>query len=256
MIPTWDDNKPLSIIASVLMGILIVFVASESVNSIREGQQIGKPAPAENLIVVDGLGKVTAIPDIATVTLGVETKGNTVEEAQNKNTATTNSLIAQVKALGIADLDVQTQNYSVYEDNFWNPQTGEYVSQGWIVNQSVVVKVRDTALTQSVLTVAGRNGVTNVYGPNFSVDNPEAYRTAAREKAIEDAKTKAEAIAEALDLKLDVIVDYSEYLGSDSNYPYYAERAIDGMGAGGAPDLQVGSEEIQLNVTITYRLAK
>lgn len=256
MIPTWEDNKPLSILASVLLGILIVFVASESVNSIREGRQIGKPTPAENLIVVDGIGKVIAIPDIATVTLGIETKADTVDQAQEKNTQTMNNLINQIKALGIPDGDIQTQNYSIYENNYWNPETGMSSSLGWIVNQSLVVKVRDTALTQQVLLIAGRNGVTNVYGPNFAIDDQEKYRNDAREKAIADAKTKAEAIAKALNLKLDVIVDYSEYFGNDYNYPYFSERAIDGMGGSSAPDLQPGSQEIQLNATITYRLAK
>jgi uncharacterized protein YggE len=164
-----------------------------------------------------------------------------------------NSLIESIKALGVAAADLQTSNYSVYEDKSWNPETGAYTSNGWVVSQQITVKVRDTAKISTVLDVAGRGGATNIYGPNFTIDDPSNLKDEARMAALADAQARAEVIAKNLGVKLDKVVGYSEW--SDSGM-YYAERSFIGDGAGGTPTIEPGSTDVTVNVTVTYKLAE
>ena len=257
-LPSGRALKLFSTLIAVLLLALIAFVGSEAINSIREGDLIGDPEPTENLITVNGEAKVSAAPDIAIVTMGIESKAETVGEAQENNTELMNELIKAVKKLSIDEEDIKTKNYNVYENKSWNPETRVQDSLGWIVSQSIEVKVRDTDAVASVLSLAGDKGVTNISGPNFTIDDTGIYLDQAREKAIENARKNAEAIAKALDLKLAEIVNYNEWFTSDNEMPYYA------YGMGGAitedakiaPTIQAGTEEMELNVNVTYRLSK
>lgn len=221
--------------------------------AIFETKQIGEPEPVEHTINVDGEGRVTVVPDIATLSLGVETRGESVETAQGENTRVMNNMIEQVKAVGVVSDDLQTVNYNVREDRRWNPETQDYDSLGWVVSQTLEVTLRDVDLVPEVLSVAGKNGVTNVNGPNFRVDDPESQMASARKEAVADAKEKAEAIAEALGVELDGVVAYDEFTGGPPVFRAFSTIA-ESADAEVVPEIETGTEELKLNVNITYRI--
>ena len=251
--PSWKEDKPFAIALLALMGFSVLFLWFKMDNVLRQSLMINKPAPFEHSFVVEGYAKVSGKPDIATITLGVETKSETVASAQKKNSDTMNAIMAKVKALGIAEDDMQTQNYSVYENLVWNGNKQMNDSQGWVVNQQLVVKVRDTSKISSVLETAGQNGITNIYGPNFTMDDPNKLKDQAREKAIADAMKKAAELQKQMGVRFKDVIGYSEW--TDSNpYPYYAyEKGGMGMGAS-SPDVAAGSVDLVLHTSITFRL--
>ncbi len=250
--PQWEENKPFALVLLLLGAFMVIYFNVRITQVQRETEHLDKPTPYEHTIVVDGMGTVTGTPDIATVTLGVDTKGADVATTQSQNSTTVNALLAQVKALGVADADVQTSNYSVYENNEWNPDTQTYDSKGWVVSQTLTVKVRDTAKVSAILDAAGKSGVTNVSGPSFTIDDPSNLKDQAREKAVADAKAKAEKLAAELGVTLDRVVGYTEYTNT-SPYPYYDSM----MGTGGsAPTIAAGSNDVSLNVSITYKISE
>ena len=98
-------------------------------------------------------------------------------------------------------------------------------------------------------------GITNIYGPTFSIDNEDAYKEEARSLAIEDAKSKAKILADDLGVKLGKIVNF--YESNDSNYPMYAKAMSSTMEyrdemISSTPVLPKGENKINSEVVITY----
>ncbi|MEK7665278.1 MAG: SIMPL domain-containing protein [Patescibacteria group bacterium] len=243
--PTWEENKPFALLLIILLAYAIVFLAMKM-------EQLGKPEPYEHQMTFEGEATVTASPDVATVTVAVDNTAEDVTSAQTSNSETMNLLLEKVKALGISADDIQTSYYNVYEATEWDGEA--YVSIGWTVSNSITIKIRDNALVSSVLDTAGQNGATSISGPSFELEDTDSLKERARVLAIADAQEKALTLSQTLGVELDTVVGYSEW--TDSSDPYmlrsYAESAYGGSTS--SPEIEAGSEEMTLRVSITYRL--
>ena len=151
--------------------------------------------------------------------------------------------------------DLQTSQYRInpryqYDD-------GRRSIVGYEVTQSLTVKVRDFDKIGNVISKAGDLGANSVNGPNFIVDDPEAYKAEAREKAIASAKEKAETLADQVGVSLGPIIGFNENIGGSVPRPYY-DTAIESFGMGGdlkaAPQIEAGTEEISVSVSISYEI--
>lgn len=213
--------------------------------------------PLEHTIFVEGIGKATMTPDIAVMSFGISSTSKSVADAQKDNSSLMNALLQKIKAEGIADADLQTKDYSAYEKTEWNPQTQKSENAGWTVSQTLSVKIRDLQKISRVVEIAGQNGSTSISGPVFTIDNQTAYESTAREKALADAKTKADAIAQRLGLHLARVIGYSEYKDQPGPQPYgFEAKGMGGAEPFSAPNIQGGSQELQLHATVTYLLEK
>lgn len=252
--PNLKKRPVYGVLLIILLSVATVFMVAQTIIAIQEALDFGKPDAQQ--ITVEGEGTAIIAPDTATISLGVESKGDSVELAQDDNTKTTNTLIERIKALEIPAEDIRTANYNAYEDERWNPENNDYESQGWIVSQRLTVTVRDLDKVPAILQVAGQSGVTNIYGPNYETKNVVDIRAEARQQAIEQALSQAEDIATALEVKVDGVIDYSEW-SSDGDFYAYAELAEADMGRGGAPapNIEPGTEEFTMHVSITYQLS-
>ncbi len=251
--PDRREQPVLYVLAIFISIALFAFLAAQTANTIREGAYIGQ-TETSNTIAVSGKGEVDVKPDIATFSISVTTDAATAEKAKEDNAKIMNAVIADLKELDIEKADLKTESVSVYENTVWNPSTNTYESNGWQAYQNLSVTVRDLENTDKVLDIATKQKDTSVSGPNFSVENPEEYLAEARENAIEQAREKADQIADSLDLTIDAVVSYYEYQDG-GYYPMYESMAAD-MGRGGAVELKLeeGEQTITLNVDVTYRL--
>lgn len=249
-----------SMVGAVLVGAMII-------SEVKSYRFIGGGVTATNTISVSGEGEVMAVPDIATISFTVQEEAKTVSSAQDKATAKTKTVLAELKKVGIADKDIKTQNYSSNPKYEWQQETivcittpcpshpGRQVIVGYQVSQSVSVTVRNLDLVNDAVAALGQSEVSNMYGPNFAIDKEDDLKAEARKIAIEKARTKAEVLARDLGVTLVRVVSFSE--GGD--YPIYArtimsdEKVSYGMG-GGAPELPRGEEKITSNVTVTYEI--
>jgi hypothetical protein len=244
-------QKQLGALVSLFLVVATVLLAALTFSTVNK---MKNPAPMQNMITVNGFGKTSVAPNLAVISFGVQSKKATTEEAQADNTMVTNKLMDAVKGLGIEAKDLKTQNYSLYENTTWNSETNKQESLGWIVYQSLEIKVRDNAKVSEVLNLAGKYGVTDVNGPNFQLDDTSAYKADAREAAIADAKSQAEQLAKQLGVRLGEVTGYSEWENSPS-YPMYAYAdSMMGGKAESAPSIAPGETEVGLNVSITYLL--
>lgn len=229
----------------------VAYVVLLARNAYKEYQYIGRPEAARDTIAISAEGKVTARPDVATVSIGVQTEKKTVSEAQNENTSRMNAIVDRLKAMGIAAEDIKTSSYSIWPQ--YDYVNGRQVDRGFMVSQSVEVKIRNLDLTGKVLGAAGELGANQVGGVNFTIDDPEALRQQARLEALEKAKEKARALAQAAGVKLGKVVGFSESPSYDGPVLYKAYG--EGYGGGGAaPAVEPGSQDVVVNVSVTYEI--
>ncbi|MFH1947095.1 MAG: SIMPL domain-containing protein [Candidatus Magasanikbacteria bacterium] len=248
-------------IMATLLGILVVYaivlVGTMIRNNLVEYNYIGLSDRMERSIIVDADGKVTATPDIAVTTMGMISEGATVAEAQENNTLTMNKLIAKLKDMGIAEADLQTLNYNIYPQYNYTEEEGR-ILDGYEVHQSLNVKIRDLENANNVLALAGEVGANSVSGLDFTIDDSEVYKMQAREKALEKVMQKTKFLSKSLGVQVVKVVSYNEYESGANGMPYYKDMMMEsayGLGGGAtAPDVQSGSMDVVMNVSVTFEI--
>lgn len=204
-------------------------------------------------ISVNAEGKTNAKPDIAVVNAGIEIKGKTAKDAQQQNDAQMTKLIEYLKSQDIDEKDIKTSNYSLYPEYFY-PENSKPVISGFVLRQNVDVKIRDFKKVGVIVGNLTNKGVNIINNINFEIDKPEKYQSEAREEAIKKAKTEAEKIAQNLEVKLGKVLSYNEGIIAPQPYPiYYKTMAEGSIGGGGAP-IESGSQDIRVNVNITFEI--
>ena len=233
---------------------LIIFLAAATYGKIVETRYAGQAAQYKNTIAVSGEGKVIAKPDIGQVSLSVISDAATVAAAQKDNTNKMNKIVQGMKDLGVKEEDLKTTGYNVMPRYQYSP-TGRSDIIGYEVIQTMDVKIRELTKVGDILSKAAAAGANQVGSLNFTFDDPEALRSEARQKAIDNAKQKARDLAGGLGVALGKVVSFSENSGGAPGPIMYASDALGkGGGGGGAPEIQTGQNEIQISVNITYEI--
>jgi uncharacterized protein YggE len=230
----------LTILGILLFGLLAACspTASESANNVRS-------------MNVSGTGRVSIVPDLATINIGVRTEENEVADALSGNTNQANAISEVLQDLGIAKEDIQTSNFNVYPADRYNPMTGEVEGRYFVVENTVNVKVHDLSSLGDVLSAVVDAGANNIYGINFSIEDRESAVAEARSLAIADAKAKAEAIADAAGVKLGDLISINVYEGS-APITYFDAKG--GAYSDASVPISAGTLTIVIECNLTYEL--
>ena len=246
----------LLIILTVFLLAVTIYTVVSVQNKIKEGRYIGQEIESRNTITVSDKGEVYARPDLAITTFSVITEKKTVSEAMSENTEKMNTIIDSMKEQGVEDKDLKTTSFNIYPRYDWYNETmfypqGRRVLIGYEVRQSLQVKIRDMEKIGEIIQGATDAGANQVGDLQFTIDNEDEFKKQARGQAIEKAKAKAQELASQLGVRLVRIVNFSE----SGVFPrYYAFEEATGMGGDGAPQIEVGENKIEVNVTITYEI--
>ena len=264
------QKKRLYGVVMAVVVLLAVFLGVKSLSAIKELAYIGKGVYPSNVISVNGKGEVMAKPDIATFSFSIMESSKTVKAAQDLAAAKENSVLAALKALGIEEKDIQTSGYNSYPKYEYQtsqgticaggycPPPGKQVLTGYEVDETITVKVRNTDKAGDVLIKVGELGVSNISGLSFTVDDVDALKIQARDKAIADAKAKASTLSKSVKVKLKKVVNF--YENGDQPIPMYAGYDVAGMAqpavmqSKAAPSLPTGENKITSSVTIVYEI--
>lgn len=249
-------TKPMRLAATGALVVLALFLGVKAIDAFGE---IGRPdTPAMNTITVTGEGSASATPDIAKFTFGVTETAPVIADAQAKAKEKTDGALAALKELGVEEDDVKTTSSSISPEYDYGqpcypgmtcPGSGTPKIVGYQVSYTIEVTLRDIAKAGEVLSKLGALGVQNVYGPEFTLDDPEKVKAEARAEAIEKAQTDAKELAKDLGVRLGKVVSYYDNQGYG---PYYGME-YDGMKAGG-PNLPPGVSEYNASISITYEI--
>ncbi|MFA7309925.1 MAG: SIMPL domain-containing protein [Candidatus Paceibacterota bacterium] len=249
----------------VTLSALTLFLIVGAIGGLKSYRYIGSGVAASNTINVSGEGEVFAVPDTATFSVSVIETAKDVTTAQTAAVKKGNDIVAYLKSQGINEKDIQTTDYSV------NPQyeytqgvcpssgycpPGRQVLTGFQVSETLTVKVRDTTKAGTLLSGVGTRGASNVSGLSFTIADEDLLKAQARDKAIAQAKAKAEVLAKSLGVNIVRVVGFNE---NDGDRIYYAKTMALGMGgadsaAAPAPEIQTGQNKITSNVNITYEI--
>ena len=216
--------------------------------------KISDTTATTNTVSFSGEGKILTKPDVAIISLSIVTESISSKEAQNENSKKSKALVDFLKKEDVAEKDIKTTSYNIYPQ-YKYPQYDKPEIRGYAVTESLEVKIRNLDKVSSILDGVVTAGVNQVNNLQFSVDEPEKLRAEAREKAIEDAKEKAEELEDQLGIDLGKIVNFSENTGGFiPPIIYSAEKDGQGGFGGGGPELPGGENEIVVNVMITYQI--
>ena len=209
-------------------------------------------------IWVNGTGKVSTVPDIVDLRLGIEAQSASVAEAQTQAAEAMNKVMAALTTNGIAEKDIQTQRFSIRQVTKWDRETEEEVVTGYRVTNTVVAKIRDIDKTGNIIdAVASAGGdLTRIDNISFSVEDPSEYYEEARGKAIADAKDKAEQLAKLAGVKLGKATYVSESTSVPRVYPEIEVEMAAFKAAPAATPISPGEAEISLTVQVGYAILK
>lgn len=208
-------------------------------------------------ISVEATGKAAAVPDIAVVSFGVQTgRQSTAEQAMKVLTQKMEDVVAAVKKQGIEDKDVTTDSLSLQPEYDW--KEGQQIPRGFQARQTLHVKVRDLEKIGGLLSAVTSEGVNQIGGVDFTMDDPEALQAAAREKAIQKAEAKAKLLADQLGKRIKRLKGFSEGGGYAVDMDYRkANVMMEGLGGGAMPasvPVPAGEQEISVSLSLIYEL--
>ena len=219
----------------------------------------------QSIVSTSGTATVKVNPDKVSVTIGVETHGETAAEAAAANAKLMEKVLAALKNLGIADDQVSTNWYSVYPTYEWRsppcieiyPQPPECNPKneitGYTASNSVTVTLAATADVGKVIDTAIAAGATNVNGAYFfvSTERQEEIRGSLIADAIANARSRADKAAEAASMEITGVKSINL---NDVYFPvFYKEFAV-ADGASSTP-IMPGQQEISQTVQVTYLMS-
>ncbi|MGL5961133.1 MAG: SIMPL domain-containing protein, partial [Cetobacterium sp.] len=148
-------------------------------------------------ISVTGNGIVSGKPDTFTLVATVETSDKDSQSAIDKNTSIVNNAIKLLKKNGLKDNNLKTENYTLnYRTDYNNTNNKNMNEMKYFVKNQITISSNDLNSASKVLTALNKGGVTNIGEINFFIANRKELENEAYKLAYNDAKSKANVIAE------------------------------------------------------------
>ncbi|MBI4289617.1 MAG: SIMPL domain-containing protein [Chloroflexi bacterium] len=231
---------------------------------------------------VNGEGKATFVPDIAVLTLGIESQDQTVAAAQNKARDAMNRILAALKAKNVADKDIRTTSFNIQAVRQWleplpvpsvprgKPESTpggfaepgfkpapKEVIVGYRVSNTVSVKIRKIDEAGQIIDAVSEAGgdLTRVNGIGFTMDDFTPLRTQAREKAVKDAVAKGKQMAEAAGIGLGKTIYINESGGFVPQTVQFRSFGVAAAAPSAAPTpISAGEQELNVSVQMVFEI--
>jgi uncharacterized protein YggE len=190
-----------------------LLVAALAILSAGCAGRMAAPGVEDDVIAVTGVGRFSAAPDTALLTLGVDSNAATLAEATGDAARRMTAVVARVKSFGVADADIATVSYSVDPrmapaDPMRRDEPPRIV--GYHVGNVAQVTVRKLADAGPILDAAVTAGANTVRGIRFTLADPATAQSQARASAVADALAKARQLASAAGVKLGPVLSIRE----------------------------------------------
>jgi uncharacterized protein YggE len=203
-------------------------------------------------VSVTGVGEASSTPDQAEVSAGVQIVANTVAEATRQNQAIVEKIMAALEEQGIPDERIQTSNYSIWaEQDYQEP--GQNRISGYRVSNIVSVRIDEVGKVGDVLAAVTDAGANSINGIQFGVKDTAALEQQARKGAMEDARARAEALAELAGVQLGEVLSISTSYSSGPPQPMMA-RNFEMADAAAAPGISPGEQSVNVQVHVTFTI--
>ena len=240
------------VIPFLLVALLVVPVPALAKDEVPE-----KPA-----VTVTGHGQISLAPDTAFVTLGMETTGKTVAEAQRQNRLIMNKVAERLRALQIENERIQTASFSVSPQYRPPPKRSEGGPAGppeiigYIISNTMTVEVRNLDQVGPVIEESLAAGANQFQGLQWSLRDEQQAKLVALKQAAAKAREKAATLSEALNLKLIRLLNATEETHVVRPIPKMARSMMAMEGGGGEMPVFSGEIKVEATVTLIYEVGR
>ena len=214
--------------------------------------QVAPPATEVPQISVTGTGEVRVTPDRALAVLGVETRRQTAAQAASENARQTRAVIDAVRAAGVLAEDIATADYSVSAEQQYDQPTRATRITGYVVRNTVRVRVLKLENTGAVLDAALARGANTVHSVELVSSNLSVARREALANAVEQAKADAEVMARAAGGTLGPLVEMSVQEWGGPVVEKMVMRTM-AMAADAGTPIAGGQQTVQARVSARWR---
>ena len=213
------------------------------------------PAAAFSATTLDlsAVGEVKLAPDMASITLGVDTTASTAAEALRANAARMSQVVAALKAAGLADRDIQTSQLSLSPQYADVPNAPQRLS-GYQASNQVVVAVNDLSKLGRVVDAVVAAGANNFSQLSFGLANPGAAENSARVAAVKALQDKAALYAQATGYHIGRLVNLSEGGGYRPGAPM-PMMAMAVRSSASTP-VEAGETTVRVEITGVFELTR
>jgi uncharacterized protein YggE len=167
----------------------------------KMAESIRNSSPHNQTMTLTGGARVTLIPDIAVIHLGVQNNGTDLQEMQVQNAQTAQTIVDALHQLGVRD--IKTFQYTI--DKLYGEENGTPVDSGYTVRNILEIKTDDLAGVGGIIDVAVDSGANVVDLIAFEVTQPELYYQQALNLSIMNAIEKARSIARNLGISINSV---------------------------------------------------
>lgn len=204
-------------------------------------------------ITVMGTAQSQEKNQVASFYAGANAVNSDKQKAVDEVNVKVAEVLTKLEQFGIAKEDIQTQNISVYQDQEQYSDAGVLKSRPgqWRATNSLNITLRDITKASDLVVLLTASGLTDISGPNYSLDDTTQAQTALLTKAVEDARTKAEMLAKDQGKQIYKVLSIVEGAGSAGGPVPMFDRA---MGGGGGVPTEPGSTTVSSTVTVTFEM--
>jgi len=210
----------------------------------------------DTILTVHASATTRAAPDLAIVTLGVMARGDTAQAAQTAQSARMNAVLEAARAAGVEERDVQTVGFSL-DPQYAYPRNAAPRITGYVSRNTVTIRVKDLSAVSGLIDATVAQGANELQGIQFTFQDEEASRDAARAQALQTARRRAEAYAEAAEMRVVRTLSITEPGGIvppvDARRSY-APMAVATEQAASGNAIRTGELDAQSSVTVVYEL--
>jgi uncharacterized protein YggE len=246
-------NNKLKIFLSIL--ILVVFMIGvfnplgNSGAPVRVEAQTGD-VPLRK-ISVSGMGEVQTQPDIAIIGLGVQTQAESAQSALDENNVKTQSLMDALDGAGIPSENIRTQSFQLIPKYNYDKESRTQTLIGYSVSNFIQVQTDNLDDLGVLLDLVVDAGANNIQSINYEVSDTQPFASQARQDAVENARMKAEQLADLTGSSLGSMIKIQE----SSNLPEPIVQQSNFATEAAKVPIEPGNYRIQVNVNITWMLS-
>ena len=205
-------------------------------------------------IRVTGEATIKVSPDQAQIDIGVVTQAQNAQAAASQNAQKLDATIAALrKALG-SGAEIKTISYSVSPNYRYPREGGQPTITGYTASNIVQVKTNDLTKVGSIIDTATQTGANTIHSLRFTLKDEQAARAQALREAAMKARAKAEALASALNLKIQRVLHVEE--GGQISAPIMYARAEMAQDAAVQTPIEAGTIDVQATVTLTVEVSQ
>lgn len=207
---------------------------------------------APQIIQTYGEAEVKGVPDLARVSLAVETQGISAEQAVEENARLVSAVVEALKGFGLDADEIKTGSYRLYSYREWidgRPESEWAIT--YQVNNEVIVTTTSLDEVGELIDLAVKAGANNINYINFELKNAQELQKEALKLATAQAKEKAEAVADSAGEKIRGLYRIREERTDYLPYVYRAELAAD-MGMGDTTPIMPDEVVVKAIVTAEF----